>query len=414
MSQHREKIRTYRPRPIPVQLRVLSPIHIGTGEAIQPTELVIDETKKQVKGKYKTFYQIYRADLAKITQEAQRQGTLREFYDLLEASFRSRTPNPKLHALTKKYPLYWLYANENFPLTREYREHVKTRNQAYIPGSSIKGAILSAVIHHALTELSYESHKIEAFLEKLLTTNPRNFLGKRSFDAVLSLAFAWLEQGSDVAKRFHGKESLRDKAFSGKKFMQWLLVSDTSLLPITGKTNLTVRLLERRGGSPSQAIPSQNATKTRRSTKTQGVSTLAECLAPKKTLAFSIELHPNTHLTLPQLRKIIDTHYTMLLEKEREWFTEKGINARIPQKTSPESTLIRVGFGSGLHSTSLMPFAKELEESIIRQITRQYARQWRLTKSRTPEVKTKWLARGQDTKGKIFYYPLGWAELTFA
>ncbi|WP_456367288.1 type III-A CRISPR-associated RAMP protein Csm5 [Thermococcus sp.] len=129
-----------------MRLRVISPLHIGNGNKLTPVDI------------YPTEDKIYILDVERIFNDLRRLGV-----DLEEILTLLRNP-PGEHYVWKGYiEEYHLtpsdYALYSLPVFGEpgktsmgINEFIKSNGRPYIPGSSVKGAIRTAVFYKALRE----------------------------------------------------------------------------------------------------------------------------------------------------------------------------------------------------------------------------------------------------------------------
>ncbi len=157
---------------------ILSPINIGTGIEIEPFDYIIKDNR---------FYKISLEDfLLGITAEEQI-----KFNKLLDANEINRVREFILGIWNpEKYPPEY-FADVSDEVTRVYNENIgnienqllinpfiRTNRLPYIPGSSLKGSLRTALISQLGKEKDYsyvkDDRKIEAHI--LGSTNPRGFL----------------------------------------------------------------------------------------------------------------------------------------------------------------------------------------------------------------------------------------------
>ncbi|MHA1417107.1 MAG: type III-A CRISPR-associated RAMP protein Csm5, partial [Candidatus Heimdallarchaeaceae archaeon] len=278
----------------------------------------------------------------------------------------------------------------NVDISVELKEHIKTKNKLYIPGSSIKGAILSAVINTALTELAELSQAFEEFVRNI-AEKKEGFRDERTInDTLIGIALRWLsykEKLSDDYKKID-KDAIRD--LKSSRFDQWIQVTDTN--SVTPEKNGMILPLERKGGEAPPPI-------------------LAELIRQNKELKFELSLlNKEQKVKLKDILKIVDEYYRKLYEDEIKWCNEKKINHRLqPIEKKENEFLIRIGFGTGNKAISLIPTMQKLDPT--NKLLATYGKEWKLTKSGGAVSKSKWFAVIQTKEKEEFYYPLGWAKI---
>ena len=374
-------------------IRTLSPIHIGTGEIISSAEILVTKEDTPTDPTLPIATKIYRADLQSIIENLMPEPQkLSAFHSSLRMAIRENIQSVMLKELIKKYPLYEIYASsKKLEINREYHEQIKTDNRAFIPGSTIKGAIFSAIMSHALMQLSDASPKYKRFIIETLTKNTSHSNEEdKLYDALATITFAWLKYGEEMIKRFPKPEALRRKRYF--RFWRWLAVSDTGLISIPQALQANV-LIRIKGGENGL--------------RKTNLEFVAECLKKGISFLFLLQSQQDSRLTIKQILNITHQHYSRLLEREKLWFEERSLmhNLITPSKNS---TLVRIGHGSGLDSTSLLMVAEHLGEHVLKT----YVEKWELTEHKTPYSTTKWVTLITDKYGHEQYFPLGWAEIS--
>jgi len=289
-----------------IKLKVLSPIHIGSGEEIAPTEYFIDYANLR-------FNRLNMNSL---------------FHDEKFKPFRERFIN---EAAKNRYigniigdqsllNRHILYSIKISPTARQHviynktnvKAFIKSAGRVYIPGSSIKGAVLSAIFWYVL-KLNYnaqnESRKeqIQSYLKAKIRES------SRAYDDLLKITFPWIIE--------------RKSAQENPKFTHWLDFSDSNLfLP---QESLELSLAKVKGARRGGELP-----------------ILYECL--KEDLVFEVEItRKNIKFNEEDILKIAHNFYLKVADKD-------GI--QLPQ----EPYLLRLGQGSTAFSTSLLILSEEL------------------------------------------------------
>lgn len=136
-------------------IEVLSPIHIGTGESVD--NVCYHESNNE----------IFRYEYADVMQTMPLEKMLDD--KLLRKISSKQTSNEELSNLLYSYvdyrkikPIYKL-SNINAIHYGDVDEQIKTMNKPYIPGSSVKGAILHSLLYSIIKE-NYHKLNIEKFL----------------------------------------------------------------------------------------------------------------------------------------------------------------------------------------------------------------------------------------------------------
>lgn len=191
---------------VPLQLRTLSPVFIGTGKMANKKECIFDLTQKKIH--FPDMYKLY-ALLSRLKKlEAFEQFMLSENQkDLLEFLDKNGIERDQ-------YPSFVRYSIDAGEAAQHQKFHevwpfVKdAQGFAYIPGSSLKGVFRTALAAHQLKSLSlYDATRTNA-------------------NQLESDAFCVLEH-TDAANRYRGKSS--DKV---NDFMRGIQVSDSIPIPL--------------------------------------------------------------------------------------------------------------------------------------------------------------------------------------
>lgn len=193
-----------------VRIKTLTPVHIGTGKELSSTD----------------FYNNYRISFDKLCDYIyEKEGD--KFLDYLndENNLNSLT-------ITKLISEFKLNPNEvikncgiyrlNTSLTKNTREIFKTNNQLTIPGSSLKGAIRTALLYKVLKNKPEFVHQyLERIDLKINRAEAKNFdrIMKTMDEDLIVEAFHYGVKNND------GKVSYRDQQFD---LLKLLYVSDSS------------------------------------------------------------------------------------------------------------------------------------------------------------------------------------------
>ena len=146
------------------EIEVISPVHIGSGDTISPIEYVVGD-------------KFYRADMDRLFED-ERFDTEGFIEDAKAGALYLGAFNSELAKEHVRYALDISQSTRRNLLeligrrSSEVREYIKTKDDAYIPGSSIKGAIRTAILWWVLKSDRQLLEKAERYLEILL--NARN------------------------------------------------------------------------------------------------------------------------------------------------------------------------------------------------------------------------------------------------
>lgn len=278
-----------------LKVEILTPIHIGSGQDISPSEYFFDKNSAR----------FHRLNLSSLFSDSEFQPYLRSF---IENASRRRYIGDivKDPALLKKHSLYSLpvdgdagkHLSTNQTIVKEY---VKSAGRVYIPGSSLKGAILSALMWSSLKE---------RYKEKKSAIDQAMRRGRaEDYKEMLGLVLSSLS------------------TYDMRSFSRWLSLSDSELK----KPDESLQI------SLSSVVSSRG---------TVGLKILYEVLRPGQT--FEVEMDgSNCKLSEVEILSTAHEFYLRVLEKDGA-------------KVDKDPYVLRLGQGSTAFSTSSLILAEEL------------------------------------------------------
>jgi len=301
-----------------VKVKVITPVHIGSGQSISPSGYFIDRER----GNFNFLnmdslfrdpgFSRYREEFIRKAATARYIGEIIQDYNLL-----------------KKHILYsvpaTVEARSGNPI--EVKLFIKSAGRPYIPGSSLKGAIVTALIYYALKELHRKGSRGE--IENLLITGSRRNESETN-KKLLNLAYNFLKKEHPPTSSKYGK--FEDNSYlSGDKqeprFVHLLDVSDSSFLKAPG--SLMVEKCQVQGAKRGGQIP-----------------VLFETMKEGVEAEFEIK-NISCKLGETQILQICHDFYQKVAAAD-------GV------KINAEPNLLRIGQGATAFGTSLLILAKEL------------------------------------------------------
>lgn len=284
-----------------LHLEALSPVHIGSGTEISPSEYWYDSKSKHVHRlnlESLTRDPAFLPYLEKFVEEAAQARQVERYVpkDILNNHIRYSLPA----ASSSKYPI---------------KAQLTSGGRVYIPGSSVKGSLLSAILWK---ELSLRFGRDDGFQGEL-----RQSLRSRD--------------NKESAQRYNSLLGIALGEFCGQadnRFLKWLAVSDTDMRPATG--NLAIALVQVVGSKKSQ------------------IPVLMEILRPGVTLILQMAqpsggcLGHRPSLELTEVLETADNFYRRVWQET---------------ETAPPPTggwLLRLGHGSGAWATSFLILTTDL------------------------------------------------------
>jgi len=353
-------------------IQTITPVHIGNGKDYGPSEYYLS---KSTKGKPI----LVKTDLNQVFTSLPEDKKDEFIQHLTDHTFRLedylKNVLGKKPPQIKKYLAPLLCKNPNI-----INEHIKTVEKPYIPGSSIKGAIRTAMLHNII------AYKDIKEIRKLIQRNRVNFWKSQKF-----------------YDQFFSNPRKNDPKYNILKFLQ---VTDTGTVPYPSIYSIvTFKAGERRNELYS------------RGGKT--VYVYAETIGTGKKLEFEInsDYSPKLHRDL----YLQDKEQYLHIKKVKEFlfkFSRDYINheigfaqkysidllekfySQLESKNDPESPLMRIGYGSGFLSTTTGLRLKEEDpetyEMVRKTFRRAYPFEFPKTRKLTAERKT----------------PLGWVKVS--
>lgn len=166
------------------KLETLTPCHIGSGNTLlKNLDFVVagkgDNEMLGVISAEKIYEVLGEQGVDKWCQAIERNERNESVWRVVE----TQNPNAKLSDICSKVAP--LSRNENSPICQELREHIASNGVLYIPGSSIKGAIVSAIVGESRDELSLPANirnKNNNVAEQVLVKPTVNKKGETRYD----------------------------------------------------------------------------------------------------------------------------------------------------------------------------------------------------------------------------------------
>lgn len=369
-----------------IGIETISPVHIGSGEDYTACEFIRDK----LPGKNGDIDVYKRINLSKYYSSLSEDKK----DDLINSL---STPNFELNSfdskISNKFKVYTSYnrCKVDVPANREIEENIKTLNEIYIPGSSIKGAIKTAILFNTI---SYEDIRK---IDDLFYRNRRGELRVGDDDRILDNIF--------TNPRFRNKAQ--------GSIMRFLQVADSSTIKYPAVYDV-VSIMATENGSKQYYRRNGNV-----------IRSFLECIGSEMKLQTTITTNYNERtygtlnlgdkkdlINIDFIKKSIYDFSSALIEHEIE-FSKKyeiafltNFYKKYQKYNTPDSPLLKIGSGSGLLATTFGLKIKEYDESEFDD----YFDRVRLASSgRNYEFEYP-KSRKITVKGAK---PLGWVKLTF-
>ncbi|MCX7994985.1 MAG: type III-A CRISPR-associated RAMP protein Csm5 [candidate division WOR-3 bacterium] len=291
-----------------VKIKILSPLHIGSGAEISPMEYLVENAN------------FHRLNMDSLFKDVEFKPHMDKFIEIAKTSryIGNILPQP----LLKKHILYTIpikgealkYLNTKRTVVKEF---VKTAGYVYIPGSSIKGSIFSAIFWYSLRE-AYR--------------NNINWSIKKEGEPTPISAQAFI---ISALQRHYNYNELLDLAFyvftknkTKSRFARWVRISDTNKKSVAD--TLQISLAKVKGAKRGGELP-----------------ILYEALKSGSEFEFEINAEHSVY-NESKIIDIVDEFYRKVLNKDKS-------------DIKPSGKLIRLGQGSTAYSTSCLILAEELK-----------------------------------------------------
>lgn len=277
-------------------IKILSPTHIGSGIEISPVEYLVENDLFRLNLENLFDDPDFKPMMEQVIQSAANQRYIGELVpkELLKKHVKYKIP---IRQTASEYLEYH---------KTEIKSIIKTAGRVYIPGSSIKGSILSAMFWYVLKEYTGDEKKK---IEQLIVEGS-------GYDVLTKLVY----------RKFLPEEY--DETNINLNFLRWLDVTDSNYLTIASK--LEISLVKRKGAENENAQP-----------------ILYETLIPGTEFEINI-ISKLSRFKVTDILEICDKFYRRVLEKDG--------NPNI----ASNNYLLRLGQGSSAFSTSLLILAEDL------------------------------------------------------
>lgn len=371
-------------------IKVLSPVHIGSGEKYTASEYVKSKAKTK-KGNILNI--IKRIDVSNYFLSLDDDKKDEFLADLSNPNFNLKDFDNKIPNTYMKYRAINKSKNEISP-TQEITEAIKTLNELYIPGSSIKGAIKSAILYHELDE----------YMVKNLSRNVIDNKGRiirREYEKFVNNVF--------TSNKVFMKSRVQP---AQKNIMKFLQVSDSTNIKIPTIYDVATVMASYNYGK--YEFYSRN--------KRTNEPTLSYLESIPKNSNLSFEINNNydfqmfNKLNLDDKKHLIDfenikkSAYTFskdLINNEIEFAEDYNISflykfySKLEKQNTLESPLLKVGAGSGFLSTTVGLKIKEFDPNFYAKIRDGMRRTYKYSFPKSRKIT------------QVGGMPLGWIQLSF-
>ncbi|AMK15252.1 type III-A CRISPR-associated RAMP protein Csm5 [Methanobrevibacter olleyae] len=207
------------------KIRTISPVHIGSGKDFGPSEYVNAKAKQ----KDNVVKIIKRVDFAKFYGDLDENKQDRFLSNLSNPNYKIEEDFPKI---SKEYTRYNSINKSSISKDSHFApdisEHIKTSDNLYIPGSSIKGAIKTAIFYDLLSD-----EDIENIDDLIQIRGNRTIINRRDYNNFIDEFFS--------ARRGNSAQ---------RSIMRFLQISDSSVIKTPTIHEVLSIMAKNRGGMP--------------------------------------------------------------------------------------------------------------------------------------------------------------------
>lgn len=361
------------------KMNILSPIHIGAGtdKKYGPYEYISAKAK-------------FHKEIVPIIKRI----NLPEYYkslpevkkdELLEYLEDSRFKLSQLQDKSIKDFTNYTAINYSTKRIDEIQEHIKTNRKLYIPGSSIKGAINTAIMYDAIGH--NEIQKIEEFIKN---GRKGKYIDNRAYVDFLRDIF-----------------SSKKGNYAQNNIMRFIQVSDTNyvslpkiydVISLQATTNESYNYYNRNGNTVRSFI------------ETTDVESLMFTLNIKYDEKILEKIHledKKDKLDINYLKKVIYQFSKDYIEYELDYIKKYNVDIlsefyeELENRNSIDKPLLRIGSGSGFMMTTINMKIKQEDPYLFEEIRKMNTRSYDYEYPKSRKVTCK------DNK------PLGWIQLEF-
>lgn len=332
------------------KLKTLSPVHIGSGKNYGPSEYV--QAKAKQSGKIvKT---IKRVDFAKFYKDLPDDKKDIFLMNLSNSNYRLQQDYPKI---SKEYTRYNCI-NKASSEPQDIIEHIKTSDKLYIPGSSIKGSIRTAIFYDFFDE--EDLYDIKNVIRR---GNRGPFIDRRGYN--------------DFVDSFFSAPGRVNKA--QKNIMRFIQIPDTTTTKLpaiyeiltvmakqTGRMPDGTQYYSRRGNTVRSFMETIDEGKILKSDFTINYD---EELLYKNNLSDKIGI-----LDIDYLKEAIYKFSNDLIQYELDFADEYDISyltkfyKQLDKDNTVDAPVLRIGAGSGFMATTLGMKIKDYDPRLFDEI----------------------------------------------
>lgn len=372
------------------KIKTVSPVHIGSGKDYGPSEYV-NAKAKQSGQIVKT---IKRIDFAKFYRDMDEDKQDKFLSNLSNPNYKIEQDYPNI---SKEYTRYNSInkstISKESPLAPDISEHIKTSDNIYIPGSSLKGAIRTAILYDLI-----DDDNIEDIPNLIQRRGNRTIIDRRNYNDFIDEFFS--------ARRGNSAQ---------KNIMRFLQISDSSVRKNPTIHEVLAIMAKDRGGMPDGVgYYSRNGSVVKSYLETIDKGNTLNCeftINYDEVLLRRNEIEEKGHiLDIDYIKKAIYRFSEDLINYELDFADKYKVSyltnfyESLTKDNKEDSPVLRIGAGSGLMATSIGMKVKKYDDlegtRIFDEIRNTFRRQYPYEFPKSRKV----------TKTGL---PLSWVQLNF-
>lgn len=364
------------------KLLAISPIHIGSGKDYGPSEYVPSKAKLKSGKVVKT---IKRVDFANYYMSLEDDKKDRFLQNLSDSKFKLEQYDSNIN---KKYTKY-NSINKASSETTDISEHIKTSDEMYIPGSSIKGAIRSAIFYDL-----FEYDDIDDVDNLIRDGKYGPFIDRRNYSTFIDSFFS-AKYGNSAQK----------------SIMRFIQIGDSTTIKTPTIHEVVSIMAKERGRMPDGTqfyARHGNVVRSFYETIDRGNKVYSDfTISFDDEILYKLGLSDKSNiLDIDYIKEAIYNFSKDLIDYELEFADKYDIDyltkfyKDLAKRNTKEAPLLRIGAGSGFMATTLAMKIKEYDSDVFENIRRTNKRSYEFEYPKSRKI----------TKGGM---PLSWVQLSF-
>lgn len=363
-------------------IQTLSPIHIGSGNKFNSSEFITLLAKDKKENK---FHLIRRINFDKYYSSLSDEKKDEFLENITDLNFKLDDFDNKIKRDFRRYDSINQSSNKS---PKEISEHIRTMDKLFIPGSSIKGVIKTALLYDNIEER--DINKIHQLVRN--GRNNKNYLNKKG----------WQDIENEI---FSSQKGGKSAQYNISKFLQ---VSDSTTLSL-GTIHESIAIKAK--SNPWEGFEQHKI-------RNNPVSSYLETIPNKKLLGFKISTNYNDNIykslrldnkssmiNISNIKKVLYNFSTDYIEHELDFYSKYGDSKlenfyeKLNKINKKDEPLIKIGSGAGFLATTMGLKIKQYDSKLFEEIRRIAHRSYPYEYPKSRKIVKK------------LHWPLGWAKL---